>query len=109
MRHRLEGSLISLENFQPLPSVIELLFTRIVLWSVVGMVQEIKQGYLAAQHAAVILQNIKKLMKNPNDEKLAVYKVSGSQWCGPAALRHHSRSDGRHAEKQGPFCWQVKD
>jgi NADH dehydrogenase FAD-containing subunit len=40
--------------------------------------QEIKQGYLAAQHAAVIIQNIKKLVKNPSDENLAVYKVSAS-------------------------------
>ncbi|CAM6089633.1 unnamed protein product [Calypogeia fissa] len=40
--------------------------------------KEMKQGYLANQHAAVVIQNIQKLMKNPDDEKLAVYKVSGS-------------------------------
>ena len=37
--------------------------------------QEIKQGNLAGQHAAVIAENIKKLMKDPDSKKLTVYKA----------------------------------
>ncbi|KAL2632867.1 hypothetical protein R1flu_004346 [Riccia fluitans] len=36
--------------------------------------KEIKQGFLAGKHAAAVVSNIKKLIKNPDEKKLNTYK-----------------------------------
>ncbi|KAL3687934.1 hypothetical protein R1sor_014243 [Riccia sorocarpa] len=40
--------------------------------------KEIKQGYLAGRHAAIVVENIKKLIASPDNAKLLVYKPTNT-------------------------------
>ncbi|KAL3694829.1 hypothetical protein R1sor_008480 [Riccia sorocarpa] len=51
-------------------------FTNIFAAGDITDIKEIKQGYLAARHAAAVISNIKKLIKNPDEKKLSTYKPS---------------------------------
>ena len=41
-------------------------------------IQELKQGYLAEQHALVAAKNVKLLIKGENEKRLATYKPASS-------------------------------
>ena len=68
-----------------------------------NIVQEIKQGYLATKQAAVVIENIKKQIKDPHMAKLAEYKPATT----PFAIVSLGRNLGLMQMPLGTFVGRL--